>query len=286
MFLARLPKSLPYKKAIASLYLLGFILVALCVLNACNDSPPQNHTDTKSATKKTQETQYAQDKQEARNSQNAQNTPNTQEAQSSQNPQDSTANDFAKSPFVLFSSELDSSLSSVFKSPLEILWHDTHKPILLFFGSPFCKPCKNISQNIAKSTPLQHTLKSHYQTYFINILSKESMQINLPFLAKTLAQKNATQNPQNQPPIQNQSSQNPATFSTTQKDFSLALGVRATPTLMFLDAEGEEIFRFVGGISAEHLAIMLDFLKSPPANKNQQQIALELHSIFKAQNPN
>lgn len=290
MFLARLPKSLPYKKAIASLYLLGFILVALCVLNACNDSPPQNHTDTKSATKKTQKTtqktqesQYAQNKQEAQNSQNTQNATSTQEAQ---NTQDSTANDFAKSPFVLFSSELDSSLFSVFQAPLEILWHDTHKPILLFFGSPFCKPCKNISQNIAKSTPLQHTIKSHYQAYFINILSKESMQINLPFLAKTLAQKNATQNPQNQPSIQNQSSQNPATFSITQKDFSLALGVRATPTLMFLDAGGEEIFRFVGGISAEHLAIMLDFLKSPPANKNQQQIALELHSIFKAQNPN
>ncbi|MGX3044487.1 thioredoxin family protein [Helicobacter sp. T3_23-1056] len=283
MFFARLPKSPPYKKTIASLHLLGFILVALCVLNACNDSHPQNHTDTKSTTKKTQEmqktqeSQYAQDKQEAQKTQNAPNT---------QNAQDSTANDFAKSPFVLFSSEIDSSLSSVFKSSLEILWHDTHKPILLFFGSPFCKPCKNISQHIAKSTPLQHTLKSHYQAYFINILSKESMQINLPFFAKTLAQKNATQNPQNQPSIQNQSSQNPAPFLTTQKNFSLALGVRATPTLMFLDAEGEEIFRFVGGISAEHLAIMLDFLKSPPTNKNQQQIALELHSIFKAQNPN
>ncbi len=280
MLFARLAKSLPHKKAIASLHLLVWILVALCVLNACNDAPSQNPTDTKSPTQKTK------DKQEAQNIPDAIDNKKAKEAQKTL---DFTASDFVKSPFALFSSEVDSALSSVFKAPLEILQHDTNKPILLFFGSPFCKPCKTISQNIAQSTPLQDALKSHYQAYFINILSKESMQINLPFLAKSLAQKNSTQNPQNpqkNPHAKNQPLPNPATFSTTQKDFSLALGVRATPTLMFLDAKGEEVFRFVGGISTEHLAIMLDFLKSPPANKNQQQIALELHSIFKAQNPN
>ncbi|MGX2972782.1 thioredoxin family protein [Helicobacter sp. T3_23-1059] len=257
------------------------------MLNACNDAPSQNPTDTKSPTQKTQDKQETKNKQEAQNIPDAIDNKKTKEAQKAP---DFTASDFVKSPFALFSSEVDSALSSVFKAPLEILQHDTNKPILLFFGSPFCKPCKTISQNIAQSTPLQDALKSHYQAYFINILSKESMQINLPFLAKSLAQKNSTQNPQN--PQKNHHSKNqpppknPATFSTTQKDFSLALGVRATPTLMFLDAKGEEIFRFVGGISTEHLAIMLDFLKSPPTNKNQQQIALELHSIFKAQNPN
>ena len=281
MLFARLAKSLPHKKAITSLHLLIWILVALCVLNACNDAPSQNPTDTKSTTQK------AQDNQEA---QNIPDTKDNKKAKDTQKATDFTASDFVKSPFALFSSEVDSALSSVFKPSLEILQHDTNKPILLFFGSPFCKPCKNISQNIAQSTPLQDALKSHYQVYFINILSKEPMQINLPFLAKSLAQKNSTkntQNPQNNLHANNQPPpKNHTPFATTQKDFSLALGVRATPTLMFLDAKGEEIFRFVGGISTEHLAIMLDFLKSPPTNKNQQQIALELHSIFKAQNPN
>lgn len=154
----------------------------------------------------------------------------------------------------------------------------THKPILLFFGSPFCAPCKHIIQNIAESKALQEVLKSHYQAYFINILSKESLQINLPSLIKKTQQKTTQKSAQKITP------QSLAEFLITKKSLAHTLNIRATPTLLFLDDNGEEIFRFVGGLSKEHLLIALDFLKSPPTSNNQQQIALELHKRFLAQN--
>lgn len=154
----------------------------------------------------------------------------------------------------------------------------THKPILLFFGSPFCTPCKHIIQSIAESKALQEMLKSHYQAYFINILSKESLQINLPSLIKKAQQKTTQKSAQKNTP------QSSAEFLITKKSLAHTLNIRATPTLLFLDNSGEEIFRFVGGLSKEHLLIALDFLKSPPTSNNQQQIALELHKRFLAQN--
>lgn len=156
----------------------------------------------------------------------------------------------------------------------------THKPVLLFFGSPFCTPCKHIIQNIAESKALQEMLKSHYQAYFINILSKESLQINLPSLIKKEQQKTTQKSAQKNTPQSLQS----AEFLITKKSLAHTLNIRATPTLLFLDNSGEEIFRFVGGLSKEHLLIALDFLKSPPTSNNQQQIALELHKRFLAQN--
>lgn len=154
----------------------------------------------------------------------------------------------------------------------------THEPILLFFGSPFCTPCKHIIQNIAESKALQEMLKSHYQAYFINILSKESLQINLPSLIKKAQQKTTQKSAQKITP------QSSAEFLITKKSLAHTLNIRATPTLLFLDNGGEEIFRFVGGLNKEHLLIALDFLKSPPTSNNQQQIALELHKRFLAQN--
>lgn len=154
----------------------------------------------------------------------------------------------------------------------------THKPILLFFGSPFCTPCKHIIQSIAESKALQEMLKSNYQAYFINILSKESLQINLPPIIKKAQQKTTQKSAQKITP------QSSAEFLITKKSLAHALNIRATPTLLFLDNSGEEIFRFVGGLSKEHLLIALDFLKSPPTSNNQQQIALELHKRFLAQN--
>lgn len=154
----------------------------------------------------------------------------------------------------------------------------THESILLFFGSPFCTPCKHIIQNIAESKALQEMLKSHYQAYFINILSKESLQINLPSLIKKAQQKTTQKSAQKITP------QSSAEFLITKKSLAHTLNIRATPTLLFLDNSGEEIFRFVGGLSKEHLLIALDFLKSPPTSNNQQQIALELHKRFLAQN--
>lgn len=154
----------------------------------------------------------------------------------------------------------------------------THKPILLFFGSPFCTPCKHIIQNIAESKALQEMLKSNYKAYFINILSKESLQINLPSLIKKAQQKTTQKSAQKNTP------QSSAEFLITKKSLAHTLNIRATPTLLFLDNSGEEIFRFVGGLSKEHLLIALDFLKSPPTSNNQQQIALELHKRFLAQN--
>lgn len=154
----------------------------------------------------------------------------------------------------------------------------THKTILLFFGSSFCTPCKNIIQNIAESKALQEVLKSHYQAYFINILSKESLQINLPSLIKKTQQKTTQKSAQKITP------QSSADFLITKKSLAHTLNIRATPTLLFLDNNGEEIFRFVGGLSKEHLLIALDFLKSLPTSNNQQQIALELHKRFLAQN--
>ena len=154
----------------------------------------------------------------------------------------------------------------------------TRKPILLFFGSPFCTPCKHIIQNIAESKTLQEMLKSNYQAYFINILSKESLQINLLSLIKKAQQKTTQKSAQKNTP------QSSAEFLITKKSLAHTLNIRATPTLLFLDNSGEEIFRFVGGLSKEHLLIALDFLKSPPTSNNQQQIALELHKRFLAQN--
>lgn len=154
----------------------------------------------------------------------------------------------------------------------------TRKPILLFFGSPFCTPCKHIIQNIAESKALQEMLKSHYQAYFINILSKELLQINLPSLIKKTQQKTTQKSAQKITP------QSSAEFLITKKSLARTLNIRATPTILFLDNSGEEIFRFVGGLSKEHLLIALDFLKSPPTSNNQQQIALELHKRFLAQN--
>ena len=156
----------------------------------------------------------------------------------------------------------------------------THKTILFFFGSPFCTPCKHIIQNIAESKTLQEVLKSHYQAYFIDILSKESLQINLPHLIEKSRSK-ITQ--KLTPKIAPQHLQS-AEFHTTKKSLAHTLNIHATPTLLFLDNSGAEIFRFVGGLSKEHLLIVLDFLKSPPTSNNQQQIALELHKRFLAQN--
>lgn len=175
-----------------------------------------------------------------------------------------------------------SSGNQVFLQDLTIPAKDStssmHEPILLFFGSPFCAPCKHIIKNIAESKALQEMLKSHYQAYFINILSKESLQINLPSLIRKAQQKTTQKSAQKITP------QSSAEFLITKKSLAHTLNIRATPTLLFLDNNGEEIFRFVGGLSKEHLLIALDFLKSPPTSNNQQQIALELHKRFLAQN--
>ena len=170
-------------------------------------------------------------------------------------------------------------LSPIIPAPANDDTSSSHKTILLFFGSPFCAPCKNIIQHITKSKALQEMLKSHYQAYFIDILSKESLQINLPSLIKKTHQ-DITHKPTQK--IENL--QKSTEIHTTKKSLSYALNIRATPTLLFLDKSGEEIFRFVGGLSKEHLLIALDFLKSPPTSNNQQQIALELHKRFLAQN--
>lgn len=150
----------------------------------------------------------------------------------------------------------------------------SNKTILLFFGSPFCLPCKAISNNITKSSDLQDVLKSNYQAYFIDISSKQPLNPNLSYLLKSLPKHTQT--------TQTNATQNAHTTQMSQKELALKLHIHATPTLIFLRESGEELFRFVGGISEQNLLAMLDFIKSAHS-LNQQQIALELHLRFAAQ---
>lgn len=153
----------------------------------------------------------------------------------------------------------------------------SNKMILLFFGSPFCLPCKTLSTSIIESKPLQNALKSHYISYFIDISSKESINPNLFYLLTSLSNL-----PKHAQTTQAKTTQDTHTAQMSQKELASNLHIRATPTLLFLGENGEEVFRFVGGISTQRLLAMLDFLPSAHS-LNQQQIALELHLRFMAQ---
>lgn len=121
------------------------------------------------------------------------------------------------------------------------------KAILLIFGSNQCKYCDKLKSEILKSKALKNALKNDFSSYYINLSYQKTHLFN--------SQKLSTQ------------------------ALGEAYQIRSTPTLIFLNPQGEMIFQIVGFMGKEKLEIALEFISQNP-NLSEEQIAEKLYNLY------
>lgn len=121
---------------------------------------------------------------------------------------------------------------------LEHIFGDTtnitsdQKFVLLVFGKNNCTWCDRLKEDIKANDAIQKTLLKDFKPYYINL--SYSKLHNLDFNGKK---------------SQKQTSQLSATYN-----------IRPTPTIVFLDSQGEAIFIWPGYLSPEQFQNVLKFI--------------------------
>ena len=124
---------------------------------------------------------------------------------------------------------------------------DGSKGVLLMFGSNNCKYCDKLKEEIVRSKMLQELLKNNFCSYYINTSYKKVHR----FFSKNL----------------------------DTQGLGRFYAIRSTPTLIFLNPQGEMIFEIVGFMGGKKLELALEYISQNP-NLSEAQIAENLYNLF------
>ncbi len=125
------------------------------------------------------------------------------------------------------------------------------KPYFLVFGANGCLYCDRLKTLIKQDSQIKESLKNNFSPYYINL--SYSKKHNVDFLNKEV--------------------------STTK--LGQIYGVRSTPTLVFLNANGDTLFVYPGYMQRDRFMATLEFLQNPDIAKlDEKTIAMKLRDLF------
>ncbi|WP_239056418.1 SoxW family protein [Helicobacter apodemus] len=125
------------------------------------------------------------------------------------------------------------------------------KPYFLVFGANGCLYCDRLKTLIKQDSQIKESLKNNFSPYYINL--SYSKKHNVDFLNKKV--------------------------STTK--LGQIYGVRSTPTLVFLNANGDTLFVYPGYMQRDRFMATLEFLQNPDIAKlDEKTIAMKLRDLF------
>ncbi|WP_199770104.1 SoxW family protein [Helicobacter mesocricetorum] len=125
------------------------------------------------------------------------------------------------------------------------------KPYFLVFGANGCLYCERLKTLIKQDLQIKETLQTSFSPYYINL--SYSKKHNVDFLNKELSTAKLGQ----------------------------IYGVRSTPTLVFLNANGDTLLVYPGYMQKERFMTTLEFLKNPDIAKlDEKTIAMRLRDLF------
>lgn len=128
-----------------------------------------------------------------------------------------------------------------------VIESDGKKVVLLMFGSNQCKYCDKLKAEIKENKNIGSLIKNNFLSYYINTSYKKEHR----FFSQTLQTQNLSE----------------------------LYSIRSTPTLIFLNPQGEMIFEIVGFMGGEKLMIALEYISKNP-NLTQEQISEYLYTLF------
>lgn len=129
------------------------------------------------------------------------------------------------------------------------------KPYLLVFGANGCLYCDRLKTLIKQDSQIKESLKNNFSPYYINL--SYSKKHNVDFLNKEVSTSKLGQ----------------------------IYGVRSTPTLVFLNANGDTLFVYPGYMQRDRLMAALEFLQNPDIAKlDEKTITLKLRDLFQQKN--
>lgn len=102
------------------------------------------------------------------------------------------------------------------------------RPLLVLFEQPTCTACDELHQDILKREPVAWSLTA-FDAAVVNAWSNETVQT-------------------------------PDGRELPLRDWSKELGIEYTPSLVFFDAQGQEVFRTAGYLKAFHIHGVLDYV--------------------------
>lgn len=128
-----------------------------------------------------------------------------------------------------------------------VIQSDGEKGILLMFGSNGCKYCDKLKDEIKDNAGIAKLIKDSYFSYYINISYQKTHR-----------------------------------FKNQEMDTQMlaeGYSIRSTPTLIFLNPQGEMIFKVVGFLGGEKLKIALEFIRNN-LNLSEDEIAEKLYNLY------
>lgn len=129
------------------------------------------------------------------------------------------------------------------------------KPYFLVFGTNGCLYCDKLKALIKQDSTIKQTLKNNFSSYYINL--SYSKKHNVDFLNKELS-----------------------TIKLGQ-----IYGVRSTPTLVFLNANGDTLFVYPGYMPKDRFVATLEFLQNPNITTlDEKTITMKLRDLFEQKN--
>lgn len=126
-----------------------------------------------------------------------------------------------------------------------------NKPYFLVFGANGCLYCDRLKAVIKEDLEIKDTIKKNFTPYYINL--SYSKKHNVDFLHKELSTAKLGQ----------------------------IYGVRSTPTLVFLNANGDTLFVYPGYMQRDRFMATLEFLQNPDVAKlDEKTITIKLRDLF------
>ncbi|MDE5603367.1 MAG: thioredoxin family protein [Helicobacter sp.] len=127
-----------------------------------------------------------------------------------------------------------------------------NKPYFLVFGANGCLYCEKLKTLIKEDFQIKEFLRTNFSPYYINLSYSKKHKID--FLQKELSTAKLGQ----------------------------IYGVRSTPTLVFLNSDGDTLLVYPGYMKKDRFMATLEFLQKPEVAKlDEKTIAMELSSLFK-----
>lgn len=158
-----------------------------------------------------------------------------------------TQEDIAK--FNSIDKESYKEIADIFQDTAKIT--SQNKPYYLIFGANGCIYCDELKRVIANDEALKILIKENFSPYYINLSYTKTHKID--FLQKELS----------------------------TQDLARMYNIRPTPTMVFLSAEGKELFIYPGFMPKEKLTKTLEFLKSKNIeNLSQKEIAQKIQALI------
>ncbi|MGM0460754.1 MAG: thioredoxin family protein [Bacteroidota bacterium] len=104
------------------------------------------------------------------------------------------------------------------------------KPVVVFVEAEWCGICKEMRRSVFPNDEVKSFLEEKYHMVSIDLDSRKEVQFNKQLI--------------------------------TERQFARSMGVEATPTLIFLDSNGEELGRRPGYLGRTDMKRLLEFILS------------------------